>query len=103
MVEKPPREEAPSNLAIIGRYLLTPDIFDALEATASDKSGEIQLTNGMRQLLKTRPLYALEVEGVRHDAGNKLGFLKATAYFGLRHPELAGPFRQYLKDLELAR
>ena len=103
MVEKPPRAEAPSNLAIIGRYLLTPDIFPALEATTSDKSGEIQLTNGMRELMKSRPFYALEVDGVRHDAGNKLGFLKATAYFALRHPELAGPFRQYLKDLESAR
>jgi UTP--glucose-1-phosphate uridylyltransferase len=100
MVEKPPRGEAPSNLAIIGRYILTPDIFPALEATKSDQSGEIQLTNGMRELLKTRPFYALEVDGVRHDAGNKLGFLKATAYFALRRPELAGPFKQYLRDIK---
>ncbi len=100
MVEKPPRGEAPSNLAIIGRYLLTPDIFPALEATKSDKSGEIQLTNGMRELLKSRPFYALEVDGVRHDAGNKLGFLKATAYFALRRPDLADAFKQYLRDIK---
>ena len=100
MVEKPPRAEAPSNLAIIGRYLLTPDIFPALEATKSDKSGEIQLTNGMRELLKSRPFYALEVDGVRHDAGNKLGFLKATAYFALRRPDLADAFKQYLRDIK---
>ena len=100
MVEKPPRGEAPSNLAIIGRYLLTPDIFPALEATKSDKSGEIQLTNGMRELLKSRPFYALEVDGVRHDAGNKLGFLKATAYFALRRPDLADAFKQYLREIK---
>ena len=100
MVEKPARGEAPSNLAIIGRYILTPDIFPALEATKSDKSGEIQLTNGMRELLKSRPFYALEVDGVRHDAGNKLGFLKATVYFALRRPDLAEAFKQYLRDIK---
>ena len=84
LVEKPPREEAPSNLAIIGRYILTPDIFPALQETASDRTGEIQLTNGMRRLLEKRPLYACEINGVRHDTGNKLGFLKATAYFALQ-------------------
>ncbi|MDH4062939.1 MAG: UTP--glucose-1-phosphate uridylyltransferase GalU [Acidobacteriota bacterium] len=99
LVEKPPREEAPSNLAIIGRYILTPDIFPALHATVRDKSGEIQLTNGMRQLLQTRPLYAYEIDGVRHDAGNKLGFLKAMVYFALKRPDLAGPFREYLDSL----
>jgi UTP--glucose-1-phosphate uridylyltransferase len=98
MVEKPPRAEAPSNLAIIGRYLLTPDIFPALEATASDRTGEIQLTNGLKRLLATRKLYALEVDGVRHDAGNKLGFLKAMVYFALRRPDLAEPFRKYLAE-----
>ena len=100
MVEKPSRAEAPSNLAIIGRYILTPDIFPALEATQSDTSGEIQLTNGMRELLKSRPFYALEVNGVRHDAGNKLGFLKATAYFALRRPDLADAFKQYLREIK---
>jgi UTP--glucose-1-phosphate uridylyltransferase len=101
LVEKPPRAEAPSNLAIIGRYILTPDIFAALKNTARDRSGEIQLTNGMKQLLASRPLYAYEVQGVRHDTGNKLGFLKAVVYFGLKRPELAGPFREYLDSLNL--
>jgi UTP--glucose-1-phosphate uridylyltransferase len=101
LVEKPKREEAPSNLAIIGRYILTPDIFPALEATVSDRTGEIQLTNGLRRLLKDRPLYAYEVDGVRHDTGSKLGFLKALVYFALRRPDLAEPFRRYLEELDL--
>jgi UTP--glucose-1-phosphate uridylyltransferase len=99
LVEKPPRNEAPSDLAIIGRYILTPDIFPALHETAKDRSGEIQLTNGLRHLLKTRPIYACEIDGVRHDTGNKLGFLKASVYFALKRPELAEPFRDYLKTL----
>jgi len=99
LVEKPPREEAPSNLGIIGRYILTPDIFPALEATGRDGSGEIQLTNALRRLLAERPIYAYEIEGVRHDTGNKLGFLKATAYFALKDRDLAGPLREYLKTL----
>jgi UTP--glucose-1-phosphate uridylyltransferase len=101
LVEKPRREEAPSNLAIIGRYILTPDIFPALEATARDRTGEIQLTNGLRHLLRERPLYACEIDGVRHDTGNKLGFLKALVYFALRRPDLAEPFRRYLESLDL--
>jgi UTP--glucose-1-phosphate uridylyltransferase len=101
LVEKPARNEAPSNLAIIGRYILTPDIFPALEATSEDKSGEIQLTNGLRRLLKTRPIYTCEIAGVRHDTGNKLGYLKAVVYFALRRPELAEPFREYLASLDL--
>jgi UTP--glucose-1-phosphate uridylyltransferase len=100
LVEKPPREKAPSDLAIIGRYILTRDIFEALEATAHDRTGEIQLTAGLKQLLATRPLYACEVTGVRHDTGNKLGFLKAVVYFALRRPELREPFREYLRSLE---
>jgi UTP--glucose-1-phosphate uridylyltransferase len=100
LVEKPRREDAPSNLAIIGRYILTPDIFPALESTVTDRTGEIQLTNGLRRLLKDRPLYAYEVQGVRHDTGNKLGFLKAVVYFALRRPDLAEPFRRYLASLE---
>ena len=100
LVEKPPRDKAPSNLAIIGRYILTPDIFPALQETASDRTGEIQLTNGMRRLLETRPLYACEIKGVRHDAGNKIGFLKATAYFALKRPEFADAFRRYLDALD---
>jgi UTP--glucose-1-phosphate uridylyltransferase len=99
LVEKPPREQAPSDLAIIGRYILTPDIFDALEDTSRDRAGEIQLTNGLKRLLAQRPLYACEVTGVRHDTGNKLGFLKAVVYFALRRPDLAGPFREYLETL----
>jgi UTP--glucose-1-phosphate uridylyltransferase len=101
MVEKPPRDEAPSNLAIIGRYILTPDIFPALEATVSDRTGEIQLTNGLRRLLKDRPIYGCRVNGVRHDTGNKLGFLKAVVYFALRREDLAGPFSDYLRNVEL--
>ena len=98
LVEKPKREEAPSNLAIIGRYILTPDIFPALEATRADRTGEIQLTNGLRRLLQDRPVYACEVNGVRHDTGNKLGFLKAVVYFALRRPDLAEEFKQYLRE-----
>ena len=103
LVEKPPREEAPSNLAIIGRYILTPDIFPALEETAKekDRTGEIQLTNGLRRLLKKRPIYGCRVSGVRHDTGNKLGFLKAVVYFALRRPDLAEPFSDYLRGLGL--
>ena len=101
LVEKPPRSEAPSNLAIIGRYLLTPDIYPALEATSEDRTGEIQLTNGLRRLLKSRPIYTCEISGVRHDTGNKLGYLKAMVYFALRRPDLAEPFREYLESLDL--
>ncbi len=101
LVEKPPRSEAPSDLAIIGRYILTPDIFPCLAATKSDRTGEIQLTNGLRELLKTRPIYACEIKGVRHDTGNKLGFLKAVVYFAMRRPDLAGKFSDYLTSLEL--
>jgi len=103
MVEKPPRDEAPSNLAIIGRYVLTPDIFPALEETAKekDRTGEIQLTNGLRRLLKKRPIYGCKIDGVRHDTGNKLGFLKAVVYFALRRPDLAEPFREYLRGVDL--
>jgi UTP--glucose-1-phosphate uridylyltransferase len=101
LVEKPSREEAPSDLAIIGRYVLTPDIFPALAATQSDRTGEIQLTNGLRELIKSRPIYACEVKGVRHDTGNKLGFLKAVVYFALRRPDLADQFASYLSSLDL--
>jgi UTP--glucose-1-phosphate uridylyltransferase len=99
LVEKPSRAQAPSNLAIIGRYILTPDIFDALDATARDGTGEIQLTDGLRRLLRERPVYVYEIDGVRHDTGNKLGFLKAIVYFALRRPDLAEPFRRYLESV----
>jgi UTP--glucose-1-phosphate uridylyltransferase len=102
LVEKPPKNEAPSDLAIIGRYILTPDIFAALEATARDRTGEIQLTDGMRRLLASRPIYACEVDGVRHDTGNKNGYLRAVVYFALKRPDLAEPFREYLRSLNIA-
>jgi UTP--glucose-1-phosphate uridylyltransferase len=101
LIEKPPREEAPSDLAIIGRYILTPDIFPSLRETAKDRTGEIQLTNGLRHLLKSRPIYACEIDGVRHDTGNKLGFLKAVVYFALRRPDLSGPFAEYLRSVSV--
>ncbi len=101
MVEKPKASEAPSNLAIIGRYVLTPDIFDALRKTAPGAGAEIQLTDGIRHLMKSRTIYALKFEGTRYDAGDKLGFLKATVEFGLRHETLGADFRSYLKELEL--
>ena len=100
LVEKPAPEDAPSDLAIIGRYVLTPDIFEALaEEAGAATTGEIQLTNGLKRLLARRPVYACEVTGVRHDTGNKLGFLKAVVYFALRRPDLAGPFREYLNSV----
>ena len=101
LVEKPPAGEAPSNLAIIGRYVLTPDVFGALKATRIDRTGEIQLTNGLRRLLEERPLYACEVRGVRHDTGSKIGYLRAVVHFALRRPDLAGPFLDYLRSLNL--
>jgi len=101
LVEKPAAHEAPSDLAIIGRYILTPDVFEALERTPRDRGGEIQLTNGIRALKDRRPLYGYRFEGVRHDAGNKLGFLKATVEFALKREDLGGPFREYLKTLKL--
>jgi UTP--glucose-1-phosphate uridylyltransferase len=103
LVEKPPAAEAPSDLAIIGRYILTPDIFPALERTKSDRTGEIQLTNGLRDLVRTRPIYACEVRGVRHDTGNKLGYLKAVVYFALRRPDLASKFAAYLTSLDIKK
>jgi len=100
MVEKPTVAEAPSNLAIIGRYVLTPDIFDEIEQTQPGAIGEIQITHAMRSLLKKRPFYAVRFEGTRYDAGDKLGFLIATVQFALKHPELAPEFRDYLTSLK---
>jgi UTP--glucose-1-phosphate uridylyltransferase len=99
LVEKPSADEAPSDLAIIGRYVLTPDIFPILEQTPRDARGEIQLTNGLRRLLENRPIVGYRFEGVRHDAGNKLGFLKATVEFALKRPDLGAAFRDYLRTL----
>ncbi len=101
MVEKPKREDAPSNLAIIGRYILTPRIFDCLEHTPLGKGGELQLTDGMRELLKHEKIYGFTFEGKRHDTGDKLGFLKATVEFALKRPDLGGAMREYLKTLKL--
>ena len=101
LVEKPQAKDAPSDLAIIGRYVLTPDIFGILAETAADKRGEIQLTDGLRALRGRRPMYAVEFEGRRYDTGDKLGFLKATVEFALARPDLADAFRNYLKSLKL--
>jgi UTP--glucose-1-phosphate uridylyltransferase len=99
LVEKPRPGEEPSNLAIIGRYVLTPDIFTSLEATGPGRGGEIQLTDGLRHLLGTRPIYGYRFEGKRYDAGDKLGFLQATVEFALQRSDLGGAFRAYLKRL----
>ena len=99
LVEKPRAEDAPSDLAIIGRYILTPDVFEALEETAKDHVGEVQLTNALCRLLKKRPIYACEVQGVRHDTGHKLGFLKAVVYFALQRPDISDAFRAYLRSV----
>ena len=101
MVEKPRPEDAPSNLAIIGRYILTPAIFDCLAHTPTGAGGELQLTDGMRLLLQQEKMYAYVYEGRRHDAGDKLGFLKATVEFALKREDLGKPFREYLKGLNL--
>ncbi len=101
MVEKPAYADAPSDLAIIGRYIFTPDIFGAIEQTEPGSGGEIQITDAMRILLKERPFYAVKLEGRRHDAGDKLGFLIATVELALKRDDLGGKFREYLKSLDL--
>jgi UTP--glucose-1-phosphate uridylyltransferase len=101
MVEKPPFAESPSDLAIIGRYVLTPDIFDEIERTTPGAIGEIQITDAMRSLLKRRPFYAVRFKGTRHDAGDKLGFLIATVEFALKREDLGPEFREYLSSLTL--
>ncbi len=101
LVEKPRAADAPSDLAIIGRYVLTPDLFDLLADTHPDGRGEIQLTDGLRRLRARRPMYAVEFEGTRYDTGDKLGFLKATVEFALDRPDLADEFRAYLRSLKL--
>jgi UTP--glucose-1-phosphate uridylyltransferase len=101
LVEKPAPQDAPSDFAIIGRYVLTPDIFPILAETSPDKRGEIQLTDALRALRKRRPMYAVEFKGKRYDTGDKLGFLKATVEFALARPDLADDFRAYLRSLAL--
>jgi UTP--glucose-1-phosphate uridylyltransferase len=101
LVEKPKLSDAPSNLAIIGRYILTPEIFQSLEEVEPGSGGEIQLTDALKHLLRSRPIYGLKFEGRRYDAGDKLGFLTATVEFALRRYDLGSEFREYLKALKL--
>lgn len=101
LVEKPKFDEAPSNLAIIGRYILTPAIFEMLENIEAGSGGELQLTDGIRALLKHEKVYGFTFEGKRHDAGDKLGFLKATVEFALKREDLGDDFREYLKGLRV--
>jgi UTP--glucose-1-phosphate uridylyltransferase len=102
LVEKPKPEEAPSNLAIIGRYILTPTIFETLEHTPLGTGGELQLTDGLRGLLSAgEKIYGYTFEGKRHDAGDKLGFLKATVEFALKRPDLGPAFADYLRSLKI--
>jgi UTP--glucose-1-phosphate uridylyltransferase len=95
-VEKPAPADAPSNLAVIGRYILPPEIFPILRKTAPGKNGEIQLTDALKELARKSPMFALEVNGQRHDAGDKLGFLIATVEFALKNPTLGAEFGDYL-------
>ncbi len=101
MVEKPKFEQAPSKNAIIGRYILTPAIFELLENITPGAGGELQLTDAIKGLLKTEKVYGYTFDGVRHDAGDKLGMLKATVDFALKHEDLGSPFREFLKSLSI--
>jgi len=101
LVEKPKPGDAPSNLAIVGRYILSPEIFGALESTEPGRGGEIQLTDGLKKLLDSRPIYGYRFDGKRYDAGDKLGFLKATVEFALDRPDLGENFRKYLKTVQI--
>jgi UTP--glucose-1-phosphate uridylyltransferase len=100
MVEKPEKGKAPSNLAIIGRYILPPEIFEILEHVRPDRKGEIQLTNGLRELNRQAPVFGYEFFGDRYDAGDKLGYLEANIAFALKHPELGPKLKRYLKTLK---
>lgn len=99
LVEKPKVEEAPSDIAILGRYIITPSIFDIIENTKPGKGGEIQLTDALRTLMHHEAMYAYDFEGRRYDVGDKLGFLQATVEFALKRDELKDEFREYLKGL----
>lgn len=101
LVEKPKPEEAPSNLAIIGRYILTPEVFHSIESIEPGRGGEIQLTDALRHMLRSRPIYGLKFEGRRFDAGDKLGFLKATVEFAMKRHDLGEEFRAYLRTVQL--
>src|SRR5262249_17968305 len=100
LVEKPKQQEAPSKLAVIGRYILTPTVFEMLDKAPLGTGGELQLTDGLRMLLQHEKIYGYTFEGKRHDAGDKLGFLKATVEFALKREELGREFRAYLKSLD---
>ena len=101
MVEKPKPKDAPSNLAVIGRYILTPAVFEELAHTRPGAGREIQLTDGLRSLAKKEPVYGFVFEGRRHDAGNKLGFLQATVEMALKRRDLGKEFRKYLRTLKI--
>ena len=90
-------------MAVVGRYILTPEIFDVLEMTPPGKGNEIQLTDGLRLLLEQQAIYAYEFEGIRHDAGTPLGFLKASVELALKRPDIGEEFREYLRGLKLGR
>lgn len=96
LVEKPVPQQAPSNIAILGRYIISPTIFEILEHTQPDKGGEIQLTDALRELAQREAIYAYEFEGIRYDVGDKLGFLEATVDFALKRRDLREPFLSYL-------
>jgi UTP--glucose-1-phosphate uridylyltransferase len=97
IVEKPAPEDAPSESAVVGRYLLAPEIFDKLEHIGKGAGGEIQLTDGIAQLLGDAAIYAYSFDGVRYDCGSKLGYLQATVAYGLAHPDTGPRFREHLK------
>jgi UTP--glucose-1-phosphate uridylyltransferase len=99
IVEKPKPEDAPSNSAVVGRYLLAPEIFDKLEKTGRGAGGEIQLTDGIADLLEESPVYAYSFSGIRYDCGSKLGYLQATVAYGLEHPDTGERFREHLKEV----
>ena len=99
VIEKPTPEEAPSNLYIFGRYVMTPNIFEALEKTRPIKGGEIQLTDAIKSLIKTEGVYGKVLQGTDFDTGDKLGYLQAMAWYGLKHNKLSGEFSQYLKEI----
>ena len=103
LVEKPSVEDAPSNVAILGRYIITPQIFDILSETKPGKGGEIQLTDALQTLIENEAMYAYNFEGRRYDVGDKLGFLQATVEFALKRPELREPFMEYLNSKEWNR
>ncbi len=99
IVEKPAPEDAPSNSAVVGRYLLAPEIFDKLESIGKGAGGEIQLTDGIAAMLDDAPVHAYSFDGIRYDCGSKLGYLQATVAYGLEHPDTGAAFREHLKEV----